>query len=88
MLLILLHVSANHLMQLNIDVPFFAMNMGLSGCTQVKPSAFPRYKAFWTCGTRVRGSSVCTASKPVHLLGLLIVTRSIPLPGPVKQWSC
>jgi hypothetical protein len=46
--------------QLSIDVPFFSMDLGLSSCVKVQGSAFPRYKAYWSCGMKVTGSSMCT----------------------------
>jgi hypothetical protein len=48
------------LLQLSIDVPFFSMDLGLSSCVKVQGSAFPRYKAYWSCGMKVTGSSMCT----------------------------
>jgi hypothetical protein len=45
--------------QLSVDVPFFSMDLGLSGCVQAEVASFPRYKAMWTCGQRVKGAAPC-----------------------------
>ncbi|WIA41651.1 hypothetical protein OEZ86_009005 [Tetradesmus obliquus] len=46
--------------QLSVDVPFFSMDLGLSACVRVQGSAFPRYKAAWSCGMKATGTSMCT----------------------------
>ncbi|WIA21359.1 hypothetical protein OEZ85_000579 [Tetradesmus obliquus] len=46
--------------QLSLDVPFFSMDLGLSACVKVQGSAFPRYKAAWSCGMKATGASMCT----------------------------
>jgi hypothetical protein len=56
------------LLQLSIDVPFFSMDLGLSSCVKVQGSAFPRYKAYWSCGMKVTGSSMCTPGDCVVFL--------------------
>ncbi|KAF6254252.1 hypothetical protein COO60DRAFT_334963 [Scenedesmus sp. NREL 46B-D3] len=46
--------------QLSVNVPFFSMDLGLSSCMKVRGSAFPRYKAAWSCGMKATGASMCT----------------------------
>eukprot|EP00775_Hariotina_reticulata_P013505 gene13505-13630_t len=43
----------------SVDVPFFSMDLGLSGCVQADAASFPRYKAMWTCGQRAKGAALC-----------------------------
>jgi hypothetical protein len=50
-----------------MDMPsFFSMDLdlGFSSCVQLDdPEDYPAYRALWSCGMRVRGTSICVPGK-------------------------